>query len=179
MRRIVQNRLDFLEMKTHALFNFLETIPSISLIAKTDPNQWSALEAVNHIYLSELLSLQYIQYKVEQPEKIVARRPDVWVRSMLLKLALRSPLKFKAPDSINMRGNQPVLPVDELKDVWLRTRSDLILFLEKYEGEWKHHLLYKHPVSGRMTLLLMVEFFIDHLDHHTRQIHRIVKNHVY
>jgi uncharacterized damage-inducible protein DinB len=95
---------------------------------------------------------------------------------MLLKWTLLSPLKFKSPPQINMRNDQPVLGLAELREAWRQSRADLRELLEANEESLRHRLPYRHPYAGRMTLRQMLIFFNDHFAHHERQINRILRD---
>jgi uncharacterized damage-inducible protein DinB len=144
-----------------------------TLNRKPGPGNWSALEALNHIYLSEKLSLEYVRYKLSRPETIPSSRPDAWLRTWMLKWILYSPLKVKSPPQINMWNAQPVLSLPELKEAWTDLRAGLRQVLDEHEIPLRNKLTYKQPYAGRMTLNQMLIFFDDHLVHHTRQIRRI------
>ncbi len=175
LRPKIQRRFDILEAKTLDLFDDLNGIPTEVLVRHPEPGYWNALEAINHIYLGEKLSLQYVRHKLTKPETISKSRPDAWIRTLALKWVLYSPFKFKSPPQINMRSDQPVLALPELKDAWKVLRADLRHILEQHEIPLRHKLPYKQPYAGRMTLNQMMVFFEDHLVHHTRQIRRIIK----
>lgn len=174
LRPKIQQRLDALEQRTSQLFNDLNDIPTEVLIRRPEPNSWSTLEALNHIYLGEKLSLQYVKFKLSKPETIPPRRPDAWLRTLVLKWILYSPIKFKSPPQINMRNDQPVLDLSELKAEWSALRVELRDILEQHEVHYRKRLPYKQPYAGRMTLNQMLIFFEDHLAHHSRQIRRIL-----
>lgn len=176
LRPQVQQRLHRLERRTERLFAFTKGFSQESLQKRPAPGYWNALEALNHIFLAEKFSLQYVKYKLTKPETIPAKRPDARFRVLLVKWVLYSPLKFKAPAQINMQNAQPVLGISELQAEWGAFRKELVEFLEAHEEQWKGKLVYKHPYAGRLTLAQMLVFFEDHLVHHTRQIKRILRS---
>lgn len=175
LRPKIQLRFDRLEHETHQLFSQLEDVPSEVLSRRPKPGYWNTLEALNHIYLGENLSLQYVKFKLTKPETIPPRRPDAWLRTLVLKWILYSPIKFKSPPQINMRSDQTVLGLSELQIEWKALRMELRDILEQHEEHFRNRLPYKQPYAGRMTFNQMLVFFEDHLAHHTRQIQRILK----
>jgi uncharacterized damage-inducible protein DinB len=164
-----------LEGRTERLFAFTKGFSQESLHIRSAPGYWNALEAINHIFLAEKFSVQYVKYKLTKPETIPRERPDAWFRMLLVKWVLYSPLKFKAPAPINMQNAQPILGISELQEEWGALRKELIEFLEAHEEQWKGKLVYKHPYAGRLTLAQMLIFFEDHLEHHARQIRHILR----
>lgn len=174
VRPEIQRRLESLNAHTQILFDILRK-DIVAVHVKPEDNSWSALETANHIYLAEKLSLQYVRYKLTKPDPIPPKHPGIWLRTYLLKWTLISPLKFKAPPTINMRNAQPVLAVEELVAQWKMLREELLELLDQHEEQFRGRLLYKHPFAGRMTLNQMLIFFQDHLVHHTRQLKRILR----
>jgi len=174
LRPKIERRLDALDRKTLELFQYLNRVPPELLTQKPKPGYWNALEALNHIYLGEKASMQYVCHKLTKSETIPVKGPDAWFRSLLLKWVLYSPLKFKSPPHIDMSNNQTVLGLGQLKQGWKDLRQELRKLLAGHEEGLTHKLTYKHPYAGRITLLQMLIFFEDHLTHHTRQIRRIL-----
>lgn len=174
LRPIIQRRLEKLERNTDVIFAMVEGLPIDLLSMSPGEGQWNVLQVLNHLYLSERLSLQYVKHKLTKPETIPAWRPDAWLRTILLKWVLDSPLKVKSPPQINMWGDQPVMQLAEINTAWTELRKELVAVLSENEERYRNRLVYKQPFVGRMTLNQMLFFFNDHLLHHTRQVRRIV-----
>ena len=139
------------------------------------PGAWTVAQALNHIYLSEQLSINYVRRKLEETSDFPKSGLSSWVRSMILKCALRSPLKYKSPKAVNMREGQPMLAVNELHPLWMQQYDALDELIEEYELKLRKYDAFKHPVVGRMNLNQMLIFFQDHQDHHRKQIGQILK----
>jgi hypothetical protein len=171
----IRKRITRLDLKTRQLFTLLYAQNPAQLVAIPRPDAWSALMAVNHIYLGEQLSLQYVQHKLRAPDSIPGKGPDAWFRTLVLKWVLMSPLKFRSPAPINMRNEQPLLGLQDLETAWAAQRASMTRLLEEYESRMRNRIPYKHPYAGRLTLGQMLIFFEDHQDHHHRQIKSILK----
>ena len=174
MRHAVQKRLAKLNAETEGILQLLVNLPPETLHWMPSASGWSALQVVNHIYLSEKLSFDYVSRKIAEG----ATFPDVkavsWFRSKGLTFTLASPLKVKSPKPVNMRDGQAVLPVQDLRPVWQDLRFKLLDFLETHEADLRRKMPYKHPYVGPLTLCQMLTFFRDHQRHHRRQIRRIL-----
>lgn len=174
MRRKVRQEIAKLEAETELLLSRIEEYPQETLLRKPAPGSWSALQALNHIYLGEQLSLRYVKYKLDQGVEPPRLRPDAWVRSLALTWVLRSRMRYKSPKPINMHADQPVLQICELRTAWTTLRQEMAQLLENHESRLQWRMAYKHPYVGRMTLLQMLRFFREHLRHHNRQIQDIL-----
>jgi hypothetical protein len=167
-------RLQDLDASTRRLFAFLRAVPQDLLTQAPSPQSWNILQAVNHIYLAEQLSLRYVRYKVQDPESIPPYTPMTIVRMWLVRWILLSPVKLKAPNAIDMWGDQPVLHPADLQDAWKQLRAELHSFIGEYELLLKKRRVYKHIYAGRITLGQMLVFFRLHLEHHHRQARQIL-----
>ena len=174
LRPIIRRRMDVLERDKDALFAMVDKVPASLLTESPGEGKWTALQAINHVYLSELLSIQYVKHKLTKPETIPVRRPDAWFRTLLLKWILYSPLRFKSPPQINMWKDQPVLSLHEVKEAWAKLRKELVGLLGQHEPKFRRRLVYRQPFAGRMTLHQMLIFFKDHQAHHARQVRNIL-----
>ena len=140
---------------------------------QTNPNSWSAGQIVNHLYLSEKLSLAYVKKKLQYPDTV----PEFSIRSWWSVFRYRflfAAARMKAPRQINMWDGQEVLSVDELNRKWEDLRSELRSFILENYPRFPTHLVFRHPFSGRMTFRQMLGFFGDHIIHHMRQMDRVL-----
>lgn len=142
-------------------------------VRQIQPQTWSAGQIINHLYLSEKLSLAYVKKKLQYPDTV----PAYSIRSLWSVLGYRllfATAKMKAPKHINMWEGQDILPVGVLDTKWQDLRNEMRLFIsENYPG-FRKHLVFRHPFSGRMTFRQMLRFFGDHIVHHTRQMDRLL-----
>jgi hypothetical protein len=143
------------------------------------PGSWSVAQAANHIFLSEQFSLSYLKKKLSYPDTLTPFQLKSWGSVLILKLALITSYKAKAPKIINMWDQQPILSPGELDVKWNLLRTELFAFIEKHQPAFGSHLVYKHPFAGRLTMYQMLMFLNDHMAHHIRQIKTIQKkNHL-
>lgn len=143
-----------------------------TLLQKPSPDQWSVQEVIQHLYISESISLDYIQYKLKDAHKVKKSSMMNSLRSWVLSVALKSPLKFKAPPVISSKA----MPSGE---DWATTRQKMDDLHQQFVDiaiaippEMLSKELFRHPMAGRMTLGEMFSFLKDHNRHHQAQIRR-------
>lgn len=175
LRPPIRRQIDRLETGTMRLFALVQDVPEETLSRQPFEGYWSALQAVNHIYLVEKLSLQYIHKKLQAPEKLKPYTISTWPRVWMLIWALRSPLKFKAPPQARMEEGQELLALNALRPAWEDLRGSLLDTLSVHETGMRTKLVFRHPFTGRLTLGQMLIFLNEHLRHHTVQVRRILK----
>lgn len=170
----LRRQFDRLEKQKSALMTLILQMPADQYMQQPDSATWSVAQAANHIYLSEKLSMGYLHKKLSYPDTVPTYSLKSIGGMLLLKMALRTPYKVKAPKMINMWDQQPILSQEELSASWAALRKDMILYLEEQLPRFPNHLVYRHPFAGRFTIIQTVIFFHEHLTHHLRQIRRII-----
>jgi hypothetical protein len=170
----IHHQFKKLEKKKKVLMEKIAALTDERYLRQPSSGGWSVAQAANHIYLSEQLSMAYIRKKLSYPDSLQRFQFRSWPAVWLLKFALWSPYKRKAPQNINMWGNQPILSMEELDKNWDTLRKDMITLIDQYQPSYGKHMVYRHPYAGRMTMHQMLIFFNDHMAHHIRQIDKII-----
>ena len=168
MNSIVQG-WDKLEDKKKNILSKLQT-KSEDELKKSLPGEWSMIQAMRHVYLSEFFTLQYMTKKSKAGDDMKKRpfMPRLSLRALYAVFYVR--LKFKAPEVI---ANPPLTSLAELESDWKESRIRLKKFLDEYPEGWKDKAVYKHPFLGMLNIEDAVNFLNAHLQHHIRQVNRI------
>ena len=132
---------------------------------------WSINQVIHHISGAESGIRLQIQKKLINPAENKKAGIKSTYRSALLKYALRSKRKFRAPKILT----EPTGPykADELFSQWKQTRKELENLLDSIPAEHKNRQLFKHPVVGKINLKQTLGFMADHMQRHLEQIQRI------
>lgn len=162
------------QLHENSLFywELLQELPADELKKKPAAERWSLLQIMEHLAGAEAAGLQYLQrkeYAVLQNRGFL----PAGIRAMVLKLALLSPLKFKAPPVHATFPTNTTQP-EALHTQWQQTRKGLAAYLEGIPTGKKDALLFKHPVAGPLTPHQMLVFMADHLQHHRRQARQLL-----
>lgn len=164
-----------MDQKKQDLMNIIRSLPVENYLQNPDPKSWSIGQIANHLYLSERLSLAYLTKKLSYPDTIPPFSIKSWWSLYTVNFILWSPFKIKAPPAINMWKDIEVLNPDDLDSKWNLVRNDLAALIEEHRPWFHHHLVFNHPLSGRMTMTQMLIFFNHHIAHHIRQIKRSLR----
>jgi uncharacterized damage-inducible protein DinB len=171
----IQKQLDRMDQQKQALMDLVRPLPDELYRRQPHQGSWSVGQVANHLYLSENLSLAYLKKKLSYPETI----PGFSLKSLwalfLVKFTLWTKVKVKAPDKINMWGEQEVLSPEELDQKWNLVRTEMQSVISQNLPRFGSHLVYNHPFAGRMTMGQMLIFINHHFSHHLRQVRRILK----
>lgn len=140
------------------------------------PGQWSAAQVVQHLVLAETGIGQYLEKKVLQEEGLQKAGMGSFLKSKLLRVLLRLPFtRFKAPSFLAQMMPAQAPPLPELQAEWEAVRRRLERLLNEYPGKLLDRAIFKHPRSGMLTIYQTLDFMLDHVLHHQRQVERISK----
>ncbi|MBO0356699.1 DinB family protein [Hymenobacter sp. BT186] len=168
-------RFEQLERATNHL---LQSAEALGNRAHQSPGagQWSAAQVVHHLLISETGINHYIDKKLRSTEELQKAGLPHKLKSMLLRVLLRLPgIKFKAPPKLKALTPEQMPPLPELRHEWESVRRSLEQILNEYPGNLLNRAIFKHPRSGMLTIYQTLDFMLDHILHHQRQLNRIAK----
>lgn len=161
-----------LETSTTFYTDLLQKLPEKTLKSQPSRDKWSILQVIEHLIGAEESSLHYLQRKQYAPLHSKSFLPAS-IRAFLLSIALRSPLKFKAPKAIELYPSNTNKP-EELLERWQQVRKEYKAYLEQVPASVEQKPLFRHPRAGALTLSQMLAFMAEHLDHHQRQVKELL-----
>lgn len=164
-----------LDQKLTLLLRDLKNYTDAKLNEQPNPNEWSVLQIMQHLMQAESGSISYVKKKLSFEPELAKAGVLSSFRSVFLNMALSSPIKIKAPAQISGDSLLTDLTFWEVAKQWKTQRKELVTYLENLPEDFYTKDLYKHPLSGKMTLSSMLSFFNKHVDRHTRQIKRTLK----
>lgn len=156
---------------------FLEYQAAISNISNDKANRkpandkWSINEIIYHISHAELAIVNYVQKKATAPKESPQAGFKSWYRTLLLRLALKSSRKFKAPKVLD----EPNGPYDKetLINEWRIIRNNFESVLNSIPDEDIYRQLFKHPVVGKINIHQTLGFMADHMRRHLEQVKKM------
>jgi len=168
--------------KTRLLFDRLEAqrgriikrysrLPPEQLQYKPAPDEWNLLQVMRHLITAEQQSVRIIQRNLQRHEKFIRTGWGAAMRHAILKIALRLPLKFKAPKIAEVKEESP--DFEQMKQDWETVRKELLNILTESDSSTLSKALYKHPRAGNLNIRQALEFMADHISHHQKQIERL------
>jgi len=166
-------RFEQLEHATNQLFAAAEALGDKAHQVPA-PGKWSAAQVVHHLLISETGINQYIEKKLRNSEELQKAGFSHFLKSRLLRVLLRLPgFKFKAPARLKELTPDQVPPLAQLHEEWDGVRRHLEQILNEYPDKLLSHAIFKHPRSGMLTIYQTLDFMVDHILHHQRQVERI------
>ncbi len=172
MNKIFEKRFNILQDLLKEYEDELKNISDEEANQKPGSGGWSIAEVVYHISIAEKGIIQYIQKKLIDPAESKKAGLKSFYKAALLRYALRSSRKFRAPKVLD----EPKGPYekDQLLKDWQATRLQLEELYKKVPDEYIRHQLFRHPVVGKINLKQTLGFMADHMQRHLDQI-RVIK----
>lgn len=133
---------------------------------------WSVIQIMHHLILTEEISLRYVRKKLSFQPKLEPAGLNSWLKSVLLKIYLKVPLKFKAPDVVGEDQLPGFTSFKDTRNRWLGIRREWAGFLEQLPPELLDKTVYRHPLAGRLSWTGTLAFFRYHFERHKKQIER-------
>jgi hypothetical protein len=174
MKNEFKTRYQQMEASRQKLFSELKNYSQDVINKKPAPDKWSVAEVLQHLIVSEEASLNYIRKKTANASPSKKSGLSAKIKYALLQIAFNIPVKYKAPKIIvpQATGN---IQLNELDNKWRQIRSETIAIIEKLSDNDFENELWLHPVTGKMSLMQMVDFLTMHFQRHERQIKQTLK----
>lgn len=160
-----------LEKCRNLLLDELEGLDEDLLNKPALGGKWSINQHVAHLILVDKVTMGYVQHKLKKKEELTTPSFSNYFKSILLKLALQSGRKFKAPAPVATVPDTAVL--SDLRREWDDVRFTMEDVLTETPDELMDKSLFKHPYAGPLTLPQTLTFLQDHFDHHHRTIQQL------
>ena len=152
---------------------YVEHANPAQLAFKPAPDAWSIQQVLRHVInVDQLSTLSLVRQKDSKKSK--KKSIGTILRSALLRIMLKSPLKFKAPPIPELQPEEEQNILALLQE-WETSRLQLQQFLDALPDAKLDYEIYRHPRSGWLTVLQALQFLEDHLRHHQQQLERIRK----
>lgn len=157
-----------LEQSRNRLLDELEGLDEDLLNTPAAVGKWSILQHIAHLLLVDKVMMQYVQHKLAQQDKLRSAALSHSIRSLLLKLALQSGKRYKAPPMVATVPDYAALAA--LRQEWDDIRFMLEDVLTDIPPQHLDKCLFRHPYAGPLTISQALTFLQDHFNHHHRAI---------
>ena len=175
MNNSLQKQFDLLETQRNKLLSLITALTNEQL--KVHPEgKWSIAQVLSHLIASEHLSIKYLNKKMlginEAPNTGLIEE----LKMILLIVSQRLPfIKFKAP-KVLADNTHIYQTVEQLREAWDKNRTELKEVIARFQDDQLKRKIYKHPIAGMLNIKQALQFFIEHINHHTPQVKKLMKS---
>lgn len=166
----IRERFEQSEQLRQQLLVDVQDLDEAQMAFRPAYDAWSIVQVLQHLMLVESAVLQYLEKKL-QATTFPNAGFGAKIRSKLLNVALRTPVKVKAPQGLA----QPVRAMTfwDVAKRWNDNRDALESMLGKLTENHLDSAIYKHLIAGYLNVFQMFDFIDNHLRHHIIQVNRI------
>jgi hypothetical protein len=159
-----------MERQQIALLSALSSWPSEHLAFRTSPDAWSATQVIDHLLKVEQGTTDDLRTPFTHPGPPITTRDAHrahalirWLLSNKQAQVPRSAAGYLWPDT-NASFN-------ETAEQWRQARHNLLALIRNRELD--DSILFIHPGSGPMNLILVLRYLHAHTRHHEHQLARL------
>jgi hypothetical protein len=170
MDATLSRMMEKLERQKSAVLSGPSTWPVERLQFRTDAAAWSTLDVFDHLLKTEASLVRTAQSNLSKNRKVgIKEKIGGWMVSAMM----RTPLRVKVPPTATavLPGRAPDLSV--IAPRWEKVRVEMADLVSRLTPEQLPAGLFRHPVSGWMTMPQALQFLSAHLRHHEYQLDRI------
>jgi hypothetical protein len=172
VRSELQQRLERLEATRAGVVARIEDVDRTTLNRPRADGGWSVLQVLHHVIVAESGTLRYIPKKMLGGTSLPRAGLVSRLRRLTLQAAFVSPLRFRAPGVTADVPNE--IDPAELIARWGETRGGWRRLLDEFPEEILDRMVFRHGMVGLMGLRDTLAFLQGHLDHHVRQVERLL-----
>lgn len=159
-----------LQGKKEATLSAVSEWSTAQRVHRPSATSWSALDVLDHVIKVEDEAVTSIRANLSEGRGFTLREH---IGAMVVNGVMRSPIRIKTPGSVSSVLPQSATDLTEIAARWSETRVDMHNTIEELGPERMKEGLFKHPVSGWMTLPEALGFLHAHLIHHGYQLKRL------
>ncbi|KAA3438575.1 DinB family protein [Rufibacter hautae] len=172
MNQQLQSSFQLLEKQREEFSAWVQKAPAVLQHRKPSADQWSAAQLLFHLAKVDQQVVNGLEKRLGSGKALRPMRLGTRVRSFLLNLFLRLPIKFKAPPAVSEVPEEVQIPA-VIKD-WQDTRARLLVLVSGFPENQLNREVFFHPRSGMITLPQTLRFMLEHTEHHRRQMRRLL-----
>ena len=160
-----------LQRQKHAFLSRVAGLSTSQLHFRQVPGSWSVSDILDHLVKVEKELLTAV--KAELPNG-TARGLRDGIGAIFIIGVMLWPMRVKAPASASALLPQTTAVPAKTALRWTEVRTEMADLLGRLRTDQLGCGLFRHPVSGWMTIQQALTFLSAHIQHHTYQLNRLM-----
>jgi len=170
MTQALRRTFDKLERQKREVLSDLARLSSAQLQYRPESGGWCALEVLDHLIKVEEASLRTVREHL--PDGVSLSLKDR-LGALFIASVMLSPMRVKVPPSAHVVMPAATKDLFACAASWSEVREKTAHLLGSLQPAQMRIGLFRHPVSGWMTITDTLRFLSVHLQHHRYQLRRL------
>lgn len=170
MTKVTHQRLDTLTRQKKGMLRQLSGWSEAQLSFRPNPTQWSALDMLDHLVKVEKAAHAAVFKNLPRGHPITLKDR---LGAQAVFAVMRSPIRVKVPAAASVVLPEQTADLPKIEAHWNNVRQEILELLNSLQPPQFQVGLFRHPVSGWMTITGALTFLSVHLKHHEYQLDRI------
>lgn len=166
----LKRRFAKLEGQKRAVVAEVGALSAAQLNFRPGSGVWSVLDVVDHLIKVETGWLGAVRTELPDGKPVTLRDR---VGAMVVNGVMRSPIRVRVPAGAEMVLPAPAVDREEAGARWDGVREEMVGLLSSLTPSQLRCGVFRHPVSGWMTVAGSLDFLSAHLRHHEYQLGRL------
>lgn len=146
----------------------IESLDDTSINSIKQEGKWTLGQICHHLYTAQVGTYGYIRKRLEANKVTKPTDFGNFARNTLLVIALKLPIKYKAPAVI---ANVPdTVQINTLTKDWKENNDAFRELIRNLPQNLADKEIFKHPVGGMFNIDQTINFMQEHFNHHLPQI---------
>lgn len=141
-----------------------------ALQLRPEPGSWSALDVVDHLSRVESGVLGAMRSGIGSARRVTWKES---AGAIAVRLVMYSPMRVAVPKGAEVALPDPVPDLAGNLERWDGVRRELTALCDSVSLEQNQCGVFRHPVSGWLTVPQTLGFLSSHLRHHEYQLRRL------
>ncbi|MFQ5628972.1 MAG: DinB family protein [bacterium] len=172
MSKKITSQLKALDRSRRKMLEITQQYSHEQLAFRPGDDKWSILDAINHLVMAEKGTHHFMANKRDperMPKELGWSHP---LRVLAMRIVLRSPFKFKMPAKVSSPTTDKSL--DQLTAEWQEISVELSTFADSLRDASPKMPVFIHPFFGYFSIVSTLRFLHEHIEHHIKQVKRII-----
>ena len=164
----LEKQMDSLNKDMQTRFAEAKRYSDLQFHLKPSEEAWSLQQVLLHLCYVQDGVVTVLKKQVPKITELEKSGLKHFFSYIMLKLALRSDKKFKAPKLLGQPDN--ISSLESVEAAWKRSTDELFSIVRSFPQASNDRLVFKHPFVGWLSMNQTIGFVIDHFRHHQKQI---------
>ena len=140
---------------------------------KPTSDQWSLGQVMYHLWNASNFTQTFMEKRIAEKKVTQPSGLKSSIKSIILQIALASPIKYKAPKSVQTVPDE--VSFADLESSFKKTAENFDRMMQNFPKELEGKEIFKHPRTGYINASQTFSFIKAHALHHKPQLENLLR----